>query len=289
MTRFLDVRVNSGGPPLSTQIATNTWDGNNYEGYMLSDLRNDIRGKDVLIATHGFNVNRQSGIDSLSCWDGRLQLGSNGIFLGLLWPGDSVWLKALAYPAEPRIANEAGHLIAPWIEQNLSEAASISFASHSLGARVVLATISDMTRRVRRCVIMAGAIDDNCLTGEFKNAASKVDQFAVLASHRDEVLHAAFPLGNIFGGIIASGHPWFRGALGRSGPSKPWPNNFRPPFQILDDWDFKHGSYLEVDTNPPRINPPQEVPQQPGTLAPANKAQGWQEAWTAAFASTRFQ
>jgi hypothetical protein len=288
MTRFLDTRVNPGGPPLSKQVAVNQWDGQSYRGYLLSDLRNDIRGKDVLIATHGFNVNRQSGIGSLSCWDSRLSLGPNGIFLGLLWPGDSVWLKALAYPAEPRIANEAGQLIGPWIDQNLSDAASISFASHSLGARVVLETIATMQRPVRRCIFMAGAIDDNCLTAEFQKAGGNIGQISVLASHEDAVLKDAFPLGNIAGGIIAAGHPWFHGALGLSGPSQPWPTNFRAPFQIPDDWGYGHGNYLEVDPNPPQIDTPADVPPQ-GSSKPANGVQGWSEAWSAAFSSTRFQ
>ena len=67
-----------------------------------------------------------------------MQMTEPSVFVGLLWPGDSVWLHALSYPEEPRVANKAGQLIAPFIENNLSAAASISFASHSLGARVVL-------------------------------------------------------------------------------------------------------------------------------------------------------
>lgn len=288
MTRFLDVRVNPGGPPLSATVATNQWDGANYQGLPLSSLQYDLRGRDVLIATHGFNVDRQSGIGSLSCWDRCLSLGANGIFVGLLWPGDSVWLKALAYPAEPRVANEAGQLIGPWIDQNLSGAASISFASHSLGARVVLEAIANMRRRVRRCVLMAGAIDDDCLNGEFQTAAANIDQIAVLASDQDAVLQDAFPLGNIVGGIIAAGHPWFRGALGRSGPSQPWPNNFRAPFQVPDNWHYGHGNYLEVDPAPPLIAPPEDVPPQ-GAPTPAGSLQGWPEAFSASFASTRFR
>jgi alpha/beta hydrolase family protein DUF900 len=288
MTRFLDVRVNSGGPPLAKTVAINQWTGQAYQSMPLGDLQNDIRGKNVLIGTHGFNVNRQDGIACLSSWESLLQLGANDIFVGLLWPGDSVWLHALSYPEEPRIANDAGQLFGPWIEQNFSDAASISFASHSLGARVVLKAISAMTRRVRRCTLMAGAIDDNCLNTEFQNTAANIDAISALASKGDAVLADAFPIGNILGGIIAAGHPWFHTALGRDGPSKPWPANFQAPFQIPDDWGYGHHNYLEVDSTHPAIGVPQDVPPQ-GAAKPATGATGWTETWSAAFASTRFR
>jgi hypothetical protein len=288
MTRFLDLRINPSGPPLAKTVAVNQWTGQIYQSMRLADLQNDVRGKNVLIGTHGFNVNRQDGIDSLSCWDHLLQLGQNGIFIGLLWPGDSVWLHALSYPEEPRIANEAGQLIGPWIDQNFGDAASISFASHSLGARVILEAIASMTRRVRRCTVMAGAIDDNCLNTEFQKPAANVGEISVLASKKDAVLAAAFPLGNILGGIIAAGHPWFHTALGRTGPSKPWPANFQAPFQIPDNWDYGHHNYLEVDASPPTILVPEDVPPQ-GTAEPADGEKGWTEAFSAAFASTRFR
>src|ERR1700733_1039982 len=111
MTRFLDLRVNPSGPPLAKMVAVNQWTGLSYQSMPLGDLQNDVRGKNVLIGTHGFNVNRKDGIDSLSSWESLLQIGSNAIFVGLLWPGDSVWLHALSYPEEPAIANEAGQLI----------------------------------------------------------------------------------------------------------------------------------------------------------------------------------
>lgn len=72
----------------------------------------------------------------------------------------------------------------------------------------------------------------------------------------------AFPIGNVLGGVIASGHPWFHTALGRSGPSKPSPANFPAPFQIPDKWDYGHHNYLEVDSEHPSITVPRDVPPQ---------------------------
>lgn len=289
MTRLLDVRLLPVGGHLATCVAIGQGTSiADYQSLAEAQLINDIRGRHVLIATHGFNVNRADGIAHLSHWEARLQLASPSVFVGLLWPGDSIWAHGLDYPEEPRIANEAGRLIAPFLDANFAGAASISFASHSLGARVVLEAITAMSLPVRRATFMAGAIDDNCLSGEFKAAAAKIGEISVLASTKDEVLSSLFPLGNFLAGIIAEGHPWWHAALGHRGPSRARPANFRPPFEIPDNWNFGHGSYLQIDPPPaPAIALPTEVPPN-GSPYPAGGAPGWQESWSAAFCSTRF-
>jgi hypothetical protein len=136
---------------------------------------------------------------------------------------------------------------------------------------------------------MAGAIDDDCLNAEFKTAAARIGEISVLASKKDEVLSALFPLGNLFGGILAAGHPWWHAALGHAGPSSPWPGNFQAPFEIPDNWNYGHGNYLQIDSPPaPPIPRPTNVPPN-GWAEPAGGAQGWQEAFSAAFSFTRFQ
>jgi hypothetical protein len=254
----------------------------------MGQLLADIKGCHVLLGTHGYNVNRADGIACLSNWEGLLQLPSPSVFVGLLWPGDSIWAHGLDYPEEPKVANEAGALIAPFIDTNFVNAASISFASHSLGARVVLETISKMNLRVRRAMVMAGAIDDNCLDTEFQAAAGRIEKISALASMKDEVLSALFPLGNLIGGIIAEGHPWWHAALGHCGPVNPRPGNFQAPFEIPNNWNFGHHNYLQIDIPPLRIAPPIDVPPD-GSPPPAAGVRGWQEAFSAAFCSTRFQ
>lgn len=290
MTRFIDVRLDPVGGNLATSVALNQGASlGDYQSLDISQLLSDIRGQHVLIATHGFHVNRADGIACLSNWEGLLQLASPSIFVGLLWPGDSIWAHGLDYPEEPKIANEAGALIAPFLDANFGDAASISLASHSLGARVVLQTVSEMSLPVRRVVLMAGAIDDNCLDTEYQSAAAGIGKISVLASKKDDVLSALFPLGNLIGGIIAEGHPWWNAALGHCGPSSPRPANFQAPFEIPSNWDYGHHNYLQIDPPPPPPIPvPADVPPD-GSPEPAAGAQGWQEAWSAAFCSTRFQ
>jgi len=290
MTQFLDVRLSAVGGGLATAVGVSqATSSNNYQSMDPGQLRDGIKGRHVLIATHGFNVDRAAGIACLSNWESLLQLPQPySAFVGLLWPGDSVWAHGLDYPDEPKVANAAGGLAAQFIDDNFAGAASISFASHSLGARVVLETISQMSLPVRHLALMAGAIDDNCLITEFQAAAAKIGTISLLASKKDSVLSMDFPLGNFFAGIIAEGHPWWRAALGHCGPAKPWPANFQAPFEMPDIWDFKHGNYLQIDPPPtPNLPLPVDVPPQ-GTLPPATGA-GWQEAFSSAFVSTRFR
>jgi hypothetical protein len=290
MTRFLDVRLSAVGGDLAASVAVSQGTNiDNYESLNVEQFRSDIQGRNVLIATHGYNVDRADGIVHLSNWEGLLQLPEPSVFVGLLWPGDSIWAHGLDYPEEPKIANVAGALVAAFIDLNFVNAASVSFASHSLGARVVLQTILKMNLPVRRVVLMAGAIDDNCLDTEFKAAADKIGEISILASKKDEVLSALFPLGNLVGGIIAEGHPWWRGALGRSGPSNPTLDNFCSPFKIPDNWNFGHHNYLQIDPAPfPSVSVPADVLPD-GSPEPAGGTIGWQEAWSAAFCSTRFR
>ena len=301
MTQFLDLRYAPVGGGLAAQVNLNQGtSAANYTGLRLIDLASAIRGRHVLIATHGFNVDRASGIASLSNWESLLRFSgqssgqsssqnpSQAAFLGLLWPGDSVWAHGLDYPDEPRIADYAGALLAPFLDANIQQAASISFASHSLGARVILAAIAKMKLPVRRLTLMAGAIDDDCLNNEFQTAAAKIGRISILASRKDTVLSRIFPLGNFVAGILTAGHPWWHAAIGNSGPVQPWPANFEAPFEIPDEWNFDHGNYLEIDPPTVPVLPmPTNVPPQ-GTAIPADRARGWQEAFTSAFQSTRF-
>lgn len=290
MPLFLDVRASSVGGELATNVAT--FQGTalaNYTSIPLSGLNSAIQGRHVLIATHGFNVNREAGIQALSHWQTLLQLPEPAAFVGLLWPGDSIWLHGLDYPEEPKVADETGRMIAPFVDAHFRGAASVSFASHSLGARVALSTVQLMQTRVRRLILMAGAIDDNCLDTEFQGTAANVDQISVLASKGDLILAAAFPLGNFLGGILTADHPWVRAALGRDGPASPAPGAFVAPFQIPDAWSYGHLDYLRISAAPQAVVPvPENVPPQ-GSPEPAGGANGWHEAFSAAFVSTRFR
>src|SRR5208337_632445 len=107
ITRFLDLRMLWGGGDVQDNVQLYQWTGGGnyadqtkYVNLSLADLKSFIQGKDVLVATHGFNVNRADGIETLSMWRQLLTLPDHAVFVGLLWPGDSESLHALCYPAE---------------------------------------------------------------------------------------------------------------------------------------------------------------------------------------------
>jgi len=289
---FLNTRsIPVGGGTCPVKI----YDPNNSAAN-LSDLASFIQGRNVLLITHGFNVNQPDGTNALTNWAALLQL-NNVAVVGMLWPGDARWIHAIDYPIEGNEAITAGNELATFINANFSSAVSLSFASHSLGARVVLQTISGLNLGVRRLLLMAGAIDNTCLTAEYATAATKVESISLLASHGDDVLKWAFPAGNFLSGIFTHGLPYVHTALGREGPASPYPNpnNIHANWQIPDAWSYGHGNYLPdatvtpdfpltVDIPPGNPNaPPNNTP--PALDTPNNT---WQPAWSAAFESTRW-
>ena len=265
----------------------------------------DIRGRDLLIGVHGFNVHQAGAVDHLQQWQKLLTLDANGLFVGGLWPGDSVWLGALEYAFAAKAAMRSGDNFAKFINANFAAARSISFVSHSLGARVVLETIQQLAASfdVRRLVMMAPAVSDDCLTGEFAAAAKRVREIVLLGSKQDDVLKEAFPLGNPISGIFAQGHPYWHAALGREGPAAyPLPNNIQPNWLLPDEWNVGHSDYLPPPSpfTAPYAPMPFASPVQfpPGTGGFPTMPQGytdasgkpvhWQSGWTAGWTSRRF-
>ena len=267
----------------------------------------DIRGHHVLLGIHGFNVHQAGAVDHMQEWSKLLTLDPLAVFVGVLWPGDSSWLAAMEYPFATKAATRSGDAIAEFITTSMSEALSVSFVTHSLGARVALKSIQGLssTASVPRLIMMAPAIDDNCLTGEFAIAAKRVVEISILASDCDKVLKLAFPLGNPLSGIFSVGHPYWHAALGRSGPSKyPTPNNIEAGWLLPNSWTVDHGDYLPPAGPYPAGYSPEpytillDFPD-PASIAPAagtptvfdikGKYLYWQSAWTAALTSWRFR
>lgn len=255
-----------------------------------------VQGRDALFITHGFNVDQQAGIACLSGWADLLQLG-NVVVMGMLWPGDSSWAHGLDYPVEGNDAMASADAISDFLNCNSAGAFSLSFASHSLGARVVLQIIQNLGRRAHRLLLMAGAVDNTCLNDEFEVAAANVDSISILASKSDEILEWLFPAGNFVGGLFSHGSPYVHMALGREGPAAPYPdpNNVRAGWEIPQGWKFNHGHYLPPGPLPAHFAVPVDVysgdPPPPPEGTPAEltaSADMWKPAWSAAFESTRW-
>jgi hypothetical protein len=259
-----------------------------------ASLASAMLGKHVIFATHGFNVDQARGYAQLSNWSTLLQLDESFLFVGMVWPGDSSWLGPLCYPGEGQHAIHCGDLLAQFIATYAGGAASISFVSHSLGARFILQAIDSLPNNtsVRQIAILAGAINDDCLTAEYSKAIAKVTKINLLVSKEDQVLQWAFPIGNVAEGIIDKDHPYWHGALGRDGPQVQVTGKSTGQFLIPDRWAFGHHNYIELG---PALVPPfsvVDVPPQGADLpykSPPLPEAEWQPSWAAAFVSTRFK
>ncbi len=293
---FLSTRAHSVGGP-SAPVKVLDADRPGFPGDLLPELAAEIRGRDVLFATHGFEVNQKDGIEKLGFWLGGVDYG-NAVKIGIVWPGDSVIPLFVDYILEGREAISSGNYLAAFLNANFGGAVSLAFASHSLGARVVLQTISGLgsSFQVRRVLLMAGAIDDDCLVDEYKSAADRVEKISLLASLEDKVLALAFPLGNPLQGIIDRGHPYHRAAVGHSGPAQPYPSQgqLQAGWPIPDDLEYGHHNYLPgAQIQPPYpqpvLLPPDNGPNPPNNTPPGLPGDAWKPAWSAGFATTRFK
>ena len=284
MLLFIDLRASpSGGIPAAQ---ASLWDDGDRP-VTIADFTSRVRGRDIVLATHGFNVGRASGVRALSRWAKRIRLPGAALLMGVLWPGDSRFLPILDYPVEGEVAIQSGRILAAFLNQNATSAASISLVSHSLGGRMILETLDKLELEVRRLVVMAGAIEDDCLVREYQAAAEKPSEIYTLASRADWVLEFAFPIGNPIGEIIMQGHPYFKAALGRNGPSAPIPLAQRGgAWQIPDAWDYGHLDYMPDKDDGPSFTLPIAEPGGNDPRPIVADAGDWKPSWSASVVAT---
>jgi hypothetical protein len=218
-----------------------------------------VGGRNLLFATHGFNVSYPDGAFALGLLDQYLGLTGPDLFIGMLWPGDA-WLPVVDYPFEGGVALDCGRRLAEFCNAWCAGAQSLSFLSHSLGARLVLEAVLHLQCKARSVCLTAAAINRDCLTAEYQAAAANCEQISVLASHEDDVLKIAFAIGDPFADLLHDDHTPFQPALGSDGPPVPAPPPVHYPWQIPDACDYGHHDYL-----PPTGG---TVPPPPGTKWP---------------------
>jgi hypothetical protein len=208
-----------------------------------AEIAGVVAGRNLLLVAHGFNVNYEEGARSLGQLERRLALAPSDLLVGVLWPGD-FWIPVVNYPFEGDDANVCGSKLAAFCNAWFGPAQSLSFASHSLGGRVMLQAARDLGRRARSLCLTAAAIDRDCLTEEYAAAADNADRIAVLASHEDMVLKVAFRLGDPISDLLRDGSISAERALGYDGPPAVPAPPVAPPWQIPDQADYGHGNYL---------------------------------------------
>lgn len=205
--------------------------------------RDRVAGKEVLFATHGFNVSYAAGVRSMASLDAKLNLAPGFLFVGVLWPGD-YWLPVVNYPAEAADAVRCGRLLAKFANEHLRLAGALSFVSHSLGGRLVLEAVKNLDRPAREVCLLAAAVDDDCLRSQYDAARGNAQRINVLASTQDLVLRLAYPAGDLASDVVLGDDdsPW-RKALGYHGP-RPEALDGVAHAQISASDGYGHGDYL---------------------------------------------
>lgn len=204
----------------------------------------ETAGKQVVIAIHGFNVDRPDAVNSYVKLADALDLTGSQIFFGVVWPGDG-WIPVVNYPWESGDAVNCGRHLAAWLMAAMPRAASFNFISHSLGGRVLLEAVQALGKSAVRVCITAGAVDDDVLSAGYAAVKGKVGHVAVLSSTKDFVLKAAYPLGDFVSDIFLGDKdsPW-HGALGLRGPNPVETSTKVAACQIPSDLGYGHGDYF---------------------------------------------
>ena len=182
----------------------------------------------VTFLIHGFNVDKQAGIGSLSSLSKKLASEGSAIVC-VLWPGDSP-IGPLSYPfTEGFQADDTAVQLARFIENHIGDAIPVNFVAHSLGCRVTLEAIQQLhkmaegdrdTYPVNQVCLLAAAADDHSLSipKKYKAAAERAQRVVVLSSVEDKVLKFLYPAGDLLQAFIFFWRESFGFALGYRGP-----------------------------------------------------------------------
>lgn len=217
-----------------------------------------IAGRDILFVAHGYNVSQSDGAAQLSALEAALRTGTGGgpalgsdmVFLGVLWPGDSR-VKDVNYPFEGSTARDSGRKLAAFCNKTLRPARSLSFASHSLGARVILEAASALDRDPAMLCLTAAAVNADALSRGYADAARRAGRLYNLSSRGDNILKLVFPIGDLLGDFLgADDGSHFRPALGFSGARPAGTPQGLIDRRIPAGWgvpsasEYDHGNYL---------------------------------------------
>ena len=209
--------------------------------------------KDIAFLIHGFNVNRDEGMVSLSRLVDGLAASGRDAVVGVLWPGDS-YFGPLGYSFEGVDADDTASSFTTYIKETWRRPSKpiLSFAAHSKGCRVALETVKGLPRAfdgsIDQICLMAGAVDDTCLSDPavYRQAAAKAKRVTVMSSVNDRVLRFAYPAGDLLQAFIyaddiagsALGYKGYRDGNFKSPDKKPL------KIPIPDSRKQGHGDYL---------------------------------------------
>lgn len=187
--------------------------------------------RELVVLVHGFNNHMGEGASDYQAFRahqyplaGFSAPALEGSLADFFWPGDADMglldkLDFMAYPQAVHVAPGAGQRLAAFLA-TLPNLLTLDFVGHSLGCRVVLECIQQMSLgahpRVRQVVLMAAAVPLSMVSagGALAPACAVAQSVLVLHSSADDVLHYTFAPGE----TEAGGEGLLPIALGRDGP-----------------------------------------------------------------------
>ena len=199
-------------------------------------------------------MDRDEGTTSLTRLAKHLESVETDAIIAVLWPGDS-FAGPLGYSWEGRDADDTAVELVKFIQRTwpVPSRLSLSFVAHSKGCRVAMETAAgwcaETGERVENLCLMAGAIDDDCLSGQdrYADVVRGAGRVTVLASRSDRILAYAYPLGGLLQAFLfLDDEASF--ALGFLGPKPVGANRPVPssvvPIQISRSRAHRHSDYL---------------------------------------------
>ncbi len=213
MKFVLDFRTSDrGGAVVPGRLSSPTANGH----AALDQLRAAGR---IAFLVHGFNVTRPHGLERLGRFADQLAHCLDWALVSVVWPGDA-WIPGINYVVEGRDADDTAAEFAKFLRDGLPARPTLSFATHSLGARVALETLRRLGDEfeVGQLCLMASAVDDDCLSDIYSDVTSRARRVAVLSSVEDNVLRSAYPLGDLFQAFLFPTTDKPGVALGYQGP-----------------------------------------------------------------------
>ena len=226
-------RLANGEPPLYGDAAC---------GALVAEPR-------VTFLLHGFNVSLSDGTGSLIHFANLLH-GVDGGLVATVWPGDSV-LGGISYSFEGTAADDTAIELERFVSDHLVPGPPVSFASHSLGARVVLSAMRRLSRRgiaVEQVCLLAPAVDDDSLAqaGVYRGGVEDATRVAVVHSTKDRVLELLYPAGDWLQAFAFFWRDQPGLALGYHGPraAGPLPVPANVIQEAVGQYGVDHGDYL---------------------------------------------
>ena len=158
------------------------------------DLLTHVRGKNILVVVHGFNMTYSWSLDQFRSSYENFK-DQYDLVIGYLWPGGNQWWE---YRNARRLTlEELPYRLLTLMSQFKSLAKNVDFLAHSMGCRLTLETLDLATSPLIRNLFLTAPAVSNIslqLDQRYYNATCNTKHTFVFHSKYDEVSSYAFPI-----------------------------------------------------------------------------------------------